>query len=97
MSGTTIGRNCSSPWQKKLAQAQKNVQLLQQKHPKVVQELFDSSDHYQKGDILIKHHFKTIQNDFGAKFDATTEKIILAQGELLSTNLLHLYLQEQQI
>ncbi len=99
MSGTTnsLVEIATLLSKKELNKAHKMRQLLQQKYHRVVQELFDSNDYFQKGDTLIRHHFKTIHDAYETKFDATVEKTILAQGELLSTNLLHLHLQEQKI
>jgi aspartate kinase len=99
MSGTTnsLVEIATLLSKKELNKAKKIGQLLQQKYHRVVQELFDSNDYCQKGDTLIRHHFKTIHDAFETIFDATVEKKILAQGELLSTNLLHLHLQEQKI
>lgn len=65
------------------------------KYEILIQELFETQEGLQKGKELIDYHFNLI-SDFGNHdvFTPTEEKIILAQGELLSTTLFHLHLSE---
>ena len=65
------------------------------KYEDLIKELFTTEEGLQKGKELIDYHFNLI-SDFGNHdiFTPTEEKIILAQGELLSTTLWHLHLNE---
>ncbi|MBD1428529.1 MULTISPECIES: aspartate kinase [Sphingobacterium] len=65
------------------------------KYEDLIKELFTTPEGLQKGKELIDYHFNLI-SDFGNHdvFTPTEEKIILAQGELLSTTLWHLHLTE---
>ncbi len=63
----------------------------------VVQDLFASDSFRQKGHELIDSHFNYI-NAFTLKvFTKLQEKAILAQGELISTALFHMLLEERKI
>lgn len=66
-----------------------------EKYEGLIQELFSSEQSLQQAKELIDYHFNLIA-DFGNHdiFTPTEEKIILAQGELLSTTLWHLHLTE---
>ncbi|TCV09929.1 aspartate kinase [Sphingobacterium alimentarium] len=65
------------------------------KYEDLIQELFTTPEGLQKGKELIDYHFNLIA-EFGNHdlFTPTEEKVILAQGELLSTTLWHLHLSE---
>ena len=57
-----------------------------------VDQLYDSSEYKQKGQELIRGHFDYIRSYTKDLFTLFEEKVILAQGELISTGLMHLYL-----
>lgn len=65
------------------------------KYEELIKELFATEEGLKKGKELIDHHFHVIEslanNDI---FTPTEEKIILAQGELMSTTLWHFHLEE---
>lgn len=71
------------------------IKVHKDKYEELIKELFNTSESLQKGKELIDYHFNLI-TDFGNHdvFTPTEEKIILAQGELLSTTLWHLHLAE---
>jgi aspartate kinase len=70
---------------------------LRNKYYRVVEELL-SSDTYKKAGLeLIDSHFEYIRNFTLRVFTKLQEKAILAQGELISTSLFHLLLQERNI
>lgn len=77
--------------------ANEAIATLEQKYYKVVGKLFVSKNYQEKGNELIKSHFNYIKSFTQDMFTLFEEKAILAQGELLSTALLHYYLTEQNI
>jgi aspartate kinase len=74
----------------------KNNKLRSQYH-QVVEELFATEDSKKAGHELIDSHFEYIRNFTLRVFTKLQEKAILAQGELISTSLFHLLLQERNI
>ncbi len=76
--------------------SQKNEEL-KAKYHQVVEELFDTDTFKRTGNELIDSHFEYIRNFTLRVFTKLQEKAILAQGELISTSLFHLLLQEKKI
>lgn len=76
------------------AGALEKINTLEQKYKSTIDELF-STDKYKKEctDIVLSH-FDYIRSFSKAVFTLFEEKAILAQGELLSTAMFHLYLLE---
>ncbi len=70
---------------------------LSTKYHKIVEELFDTENFKKSGHDLIDSHFEYIRNFTLRLFTKLQEKAILAQGELISTSLFHLLLQERNI
>ena len=70
---------------------------LRLKYHQVVNELFESDKFRISGKKLIDSHFVNIRNCSLKVFTKLQEKTILAQGELLSTSLFNLLLQEKNI
>jgi len=70
---------------------------LRSKYHQVVEELFASENFKKSGHELIDSHFEYIRNFTLRVFTKLQEKAILAQGELISTSLFHLLLQERNI
>lgn len=64
------------------------------KYKTFVNELFTSDEGRNNGKELINYHFTLIGSFSTDLFTPVEEKIILAQGELLSTSLFHFYLTE---
>lgn len=62
-----------------------------------VQELFKDAKIAEQASALVQEHFKAITAFTQDLFTANEEKVILAQGELISTALFHLHLQERGI
>ncbi len=63
----------------------------------LLKELFSTENGYKQGKELIDYHFNIIFSLSNDLFTLTEEKIILAQGELMSTALWHFYLEEKGI
>ncbi len=76
--------------------SQKN-EVLREKYHKVVDELLATDTYRKAGHELIDSHFEYIGNFTLRVFTKLQEKAILAQGELISTSLFHLLLQEKNI
>jgi len=70
---------------------------LRSKYHQVVEELFAGEIFKKSGHELIDSHFEYIRNFTLRVFTKLQEKAILAQGELISTSLFHLLLQERNI
>jgi aspartate kinase len=70
---------------------------LRTKYHQVVEELFATENFKKSGHDLIDSHFEYIRNFTLRLFTKLQEKAILAQGELISTSLFHLLLQERNI
>lgn len=99
MSGTTnkLVAIAEALYDHNIEQAVGFIQELEKNYYSVVDELLLSSEFKEKGNELIKNHFKYIKNFSEDSFTHFEEKAILAQGELLSTALVHYYLNEQKI
>jgi aspartate kinase len=76
--------------------SQKNEEL-RAKYHQVTEELFATDNFKKEGHELIDTHFEYIRNFTLRVFTKLQEKAILAQGELISTSLFHLLLQERNI
>ncbi|MBC7745297.1 MAG: aspartate kinase [Flavobacterium sp.] len=59
-----------------------------------IKELFGTSVGLESANNLIEYHFGLISSFANELFTPIEEKVILAQGELISTTLYHLYLTE---
>ena len=70
---------------------------LRSKYHQVVDELYSTETFKKSGHELIDSHFEYIRNFTLRVFTKLQEKAILAQGELISTSLFHLLLQETNI
>jgi aspartate kinase len=70
---------------------------LRLKYHNVVDELLTTDSYRNAGHELIDSHFEYIRNFTLRVFTKLQEKAILAQGELISTSLFHLLLQERNI
>lgn len=67
---------------------------LHQKYKPFVNDLFSSPEGKQNGHELIDYHFNLVLSFAHEHFTPIEEKVILAQGELISTTLYHFYLTE---
>lgn len=73
------------------------IELLKKNYFKVIKELFTDEEYLSKGSELIKQHFNYLLSFTEDVFTRYEERAVLAQGELISTALLHYYLKEQKI
>lgn len=75
-------------------EAKSQIQTLKTQYEELITALFASEDGLRKGNDLIAYHFDLISSYGHDVFTPVDEKVILAQGELISTTLFHFYLQE---
>jgi aspartate kinase len=73
---------------------QKNEQL-REKYHKIVDELYSTDKFKKAGHELIDSHFEYIEKFTLNTFTTIHEKAIVGQGELISTALVHMLLQEK--
>lgn len=97
MSGTTnsLVEIANYLFEKKNSLASDLIEGLRAKYLKVVAELYVNETFRQKGEDLITSHFDHLQSFTQDSFTMHEEKAVLAQGELISTALFQLYLEEQ--
>src|SRR6185312_15134264 len=67
---------------------------LKDKYETFVNELFNKKEYLEQGKEVIDYHFSLLSNLAKDLFTNIEEKIVLAQGELISTTLYHVYLKE---
>jgi len=70
------------------------IHILKDKYEVFIKELLENPEFYEQGKEVIDYHFGLLSNLANDLFTPIEDKIILAQGELLSTTLYHIYLKE---
>ncbi|MDR2121285.1 MAG: aspartate kinase [Tannerella sp.] len=70
---------------------------LERKYADIVRELYSVAEYRQQADALVRQRFDCIRTCMKDLFTPFDEKTILAQGELLSTHMMHLYLHEKGV
>jgi aspartate kinase len=76
------------------AKAANLIAILKDKYEAVIKELLKKPDTLEQGKEVIDYHFRLLSSFANDLFTPIEDKIILAQGELLSTTLYHIYLKE---
>ena len=96
MSGTTnaLVEIANALYARENNKAKQLIDNLEKKYEGVLQELYSKESSLNKGKELVKNHFEFIRSFTLDMFTANEEKAILAQGELLSTAIIHYYLEE---
>ncbi len=74
--------------------AMEKINALQLKYDQVIDELYTTVDFKKQAKDIMKTYFEYLRSFSKSVFTIFEEKAILAQGELLSTNLFQLHLQE---
>ncbi|HEX4888292.1 MAG TPA: aspartate kinase [Luteibaculaceae bacterium] len=99
MSGTTnrLVEICNYLSKNNVNAAAECIAALEEQYRQVCAELLHSPQWLEAGLALVKEHFAYISQFTEDLFTLHEEKAILAEGELLSTHLFHLYLQENNI
>jgi aspartate kinase len=96
VSGTTnslveIGQAYLSGDKKKAASL---ISILKDKYEIFIKDLFATPEYLEQGKEVIDYHFFLLSNLANDLFTTIEDKVVLAQGELLSTTLYHVYLKE---
>lgn len=77
--------------------ASQTIEKLEAHYQAFIRELVKKDDAYAKAKSIIAEHFEFLSIILKISFSEALSKDILAQGELLSTKLFCVYLEEQQI
>lgn len=99
MSGTTnhLVEIANHYYAKQTEKAHNAVNVLEDKYKKEVTNLYQNTDYEKKCWEQLSQHFNILRNFEVNSFSADEERIILAQGELMSTFMTNLYLQQQGV
>ena len=73
------------------------INALERKYQQVINELFDTEAYKQQAIDAVKTNFDTMRSFTKDLFTMFEEKVILAQGELMSTTMMNLYLNERGV
>ncbi|MDC1161947.1 aspartate kinase [Tenacibaculum sp.] len=73
------------------------IHNLQNSYKELITELYESEAYLVKSQDFIKSKFDDLSNYVMKSNEINLEKTIVAQGEIISTNLVQLYLEEHQI
>ncbi|MTG98944.1 aspartate kinase [Myroides albus] len=77
--------------------AQDLINTLYNTYKTFIKDLFKTADGLRVANEVIDHHFKLLAELGNDLFTTIEERIVLAQGELISTTLFHFYLKEQGV
>ncbi|MCU0414973.1 MAG: aspartate kinase, partial [Ignavibacteriaceae bacterium] len=99
MSGTTnaLLQIAEALYSKKNSKANQLINQLEKKYKQVISDFYSDPTISKEASALIDSHFSYLKSFTQDLFTIHEERGILAQGELISTALFHLYLQEQKI
>lgn len=70
------------------------IHALNLKYQDVAKELLESDDSFFKAQVVLKRHHQVLLSAAEEDYTLGIQKIIMAQGELVSTNLFQLHLEE---
>jgi aspartate kinase len=73
------------------------IVTLWEKYKVFISELLHKPEYQKEADDLLNLHFELLLSLASENFSLKEEKLILAQGELLSTQIFHIYLKEEGI
>ena len=99
VSGTTnkLVALADSLLQNKREQASAQLAELEKEYKQFVDELLPSAFYQRRSEMVLSKIWDQIRSLIQKEFIPSYEKVILAQGELISTELFHLYLESQSI
>jgi aspartate kinase len=78
-------------------EAKKKIDALESQYRQFITELVKREDALEQADNILKEHFEFLNIILRISYSEALSKDILAQGELLSTKLFSVYLEEQGI
>lgn len=70
------------------------IKGLNDKYNEVARDLLDDNDGFYKAQVFLNRHHHQLLALASTKFTGLEERIIMAEGELVSTNLFQLYMEE---
>jgi len=73
------------------------INKLDSKYKQIVDGLYSSSEYKNKALDILKTHFDELRSLSKDMFTLFEEKVVLSKGEIMSTNMMQLYLQEQGV
>lgn len=96
MAGTTnaLVDIANSFYRKDKDEANRIISVLEQKYAEQIEQLYASSATKEKALELVTSAFATVWAFADQPFTVFDEKVVLAQGELISSGMMNLYLQE---
>ncbi len=99
MSGTTneLEKICNLLYGGDKVQASGIITDLEHRYKTVTKDLFSNEDTITKADEFIASQFEFIKAMTKSDFSRIEERTLMAQGELLSTHLMHMYLNERDV
>ncbi|PJA98480.1 MAG: aspartate kinase, partial [Ignavibacteriales bacterium CG_4_9_14_3_um_filter_30_11] len=99
MSGTTNNLFTLSDYleNKDIDSANKIITDFEEKYSIIINELYSNEEYKRKGKEIISYHFNYLKEFLNREYTHKSRKIILAQGELISTTLFYNYLLEHNI
>lgn len=99
MSGTTnaLVEISQLLYDKRKDEANKQIDALEKQYEGEIAALYATEEYLAHGKELLKGHFDFIRSFTLDMFTLYEERAILAQGELMSTAMLHYYLREQGV
>lgn len=77
--------------------AKENIDALELHYQNFISQLVKTEEKYQKAKELLTEHFEFLNIILKISYNEALNKDILAQGELMSTKLFSIYLEEQNI
>ncbi len=97
MAGTTntLVQIAEYLYAKENEKANEIIEKLELQYSEVVRELYSTKEYLEKGKELISSHFNYIKSFTQDLFTRYEERAVLAQGELISSALFQLYLEEK--
>lgn len=98
VSGTTnsLSQIASLFQQDLFVEGREMIHSLWLKYKQFIEELLKYPESFKEGESILNLHFELLLSLASENFSSREEKLILAQGELLSTQIFHLYLKEQK-
>ena len=99
MSGTTNGlvEIGSLLYKNKQDEAVAKIEEMEKKYEAVISELYSVQEFREKASATIKENFTYMKTFVVKAFNVYQERALLAQGELMSTAMFQVYLEEQKI
>ena len=77
--------------------AKKAIVELEYKYLETAKELYKADEYQEKANAIINEHFDFMKSFVVNVFNLFQERALLAQGELLSTKMFHLFLEERGV